>query len=150
MDGCPGKVQGHCQESSQETSPPKSPDRGVKTSLTEEPKAMSNLIPSSTTPNSHGDNEPPHVKGPIDSGPDVAVMHLTTKSSAFINANYEDVNRKHNIYVNTVDADGNLEDVEKMDSPKINLTYQKHSYKSGLSDDLLMLIDTGSVINIMS
>jgi hypothetical protein len=72
--------------------------------------------------------------GDRDCVPDTNVMNLTIRSSAFISANYDDAHREHSIYVNTLDADGNPEDVEKMESPKIALVYQKHSYRSRLSE----------------
>jgi hypothetical protein len=97
----------------------------------------SNITPEVTTTRSHEDKAetPPKPEAnDHDVGPDSSIMHLTTKSSAFISSNYEDAHREHSIYVNTLDAEGNPEDVEKMESPKIVLMYQKHSYKSGLSE----------------
>jgi hypothetical protein len=82
------------------------------------------------------------------SSPNVEIMHLTAVSSSYI-GNFTDVDQRE-IYVNTVDSDGNPLDVEKLASPKIPLTFQKFSYRTGISEDLLTLIDTGSVINLMS
>ena len=57
------------------------------------------------------------------------ILHLTTISSSYIGEVFNIDQRE--VYVNTVDNDGNLLDVEKLASPKISLSFQKYSYKTG-------------------